>query len=136
MVAFPNSQLVFAGVGVPLSLFNNASFVLIDRWFDIGCVLLQDPIHNISLEVFTQATPIPLELVTSAQARTPPDYTLRWSGLAMTVGEVIERDMPGVNRSDWHVAFTGMSRRDMIYSTALALAGMYQLRLPIKADTI
>ncbi|XP_022110804.1 protein PRRC1-like isoform X2 [Acanthaster planci] len=110
--------------------------LLPEKWYDIGCVLLQDPVYNISLEAFTQATPVPFDLVTSAQSQTPPDYTLRWSGLAVTIGEVIERDMPGVSRADWHVAFTGVSRRDMIYSTALALAGMYQLRLPLKADTI
>ncbi|XP_038072140.1 protein PRRC1-like [Patiria miniata] len=119
-----------------VSIENFIVELLPEKWYDIGCVLLQDPVHNITLETFTQATPVPLDLVTSAQAMTPPDYTLRWSGLAVTIGEVVERDIPGVNRGDWHVALTGVSRRDMIYSTALALAGMYQLRLPLKADTI
>ena len=106
------------------------------RWFDIGCIILQDPVNNITLETFTQATPIPIDLITAAQSQTPPDYSLRWSGLAVTVGEVIESNTPGVNHGDWHVAFTGVSRRDMIYSTALVVAGMYQMRLPLKAETI
>lgn len=65
-----------------------------------------------------------------AQALTPPDYNLRWSGLLVTVGEVLERNVPNVSRTDWHQAFTGMSRRQMIYSAAKALAGMYKQRLP------
>lgn len=65
-----------------------------------------------------------------AQSLTPPDYSLRWSGLLVTVGEVLERNIPNVGRTDWHQAFTGMSRRQMIYSAAKALAGTYKLQLP------
>ena len=65
-----------------------------------------------------------------AQSLTPPDYSLRWSGLLVTVGEVLERNMPNVSHTDWHQAVTGMSRRQMIQSTARALAGMYKQKLP------
>lgn len=65
-----------------------------------------------------------------AQSLTPPDYNLRWSGLLVTVGEVLERNVPNVSRTDWHLAFTGTSRRQMIYSAAKALAGMYKMRFP------
>ena len=65
-----------------------------------------------------------------AQSLTPPDYSLRWSGLLVTVGEVLERNVPNVLRTDWHQAFTGMSRRQMIQSAAKALAGMYKQQLP------
>ncbi|KTF92635.1 hypothetical protein cypCar_00044205, partial [Cyprinus carpio] len=99
-------------------------------WFDIGCLILDDPGNGIHLETFTQATPVALEHVQQAQALTPPDYNLRWSGLLVTVGEVLERNVPNVSRTDWHQAFTGMSRRQMIYSAAKALAGMYKQRLP------
>lgn len=33
------------------------------RWFDIGCLVVEDPVHGIRLEAFTQATPVPLEFV-------------------------------------------------------------------------
>lgn len=33
------------------------------RWFDIGCLIVEDPVHGIHLETFTQATPVPLECV-------------------------------------------------------------------------
>ncbi|XP_063001886.1 LOW QUALITY PROTEIN: protein PRRC1-like [Elgaria multicarinata webbii] len=113
-----------------VSVENFIAELLPDKWFDIGCLIVEDPIHGIHLEAFTQATPVPLEYVQQAQGLTPQDYNLRWSGLLVTVGEVIEKNLLHVNRTDWHVAFTGMSRRQMIYSTAKAIAGMYKQRLP------
>ncbi|CAL8405736.1 unnamed protein product [Arctogadus glacialis] len=101
-----------------------------DKWFDIGCLILEDPGLGVRLEMFTQATPLALEYVQQAQSLTPPDYSLRWSGLLVTVGEVLERNMPNVSHTDWHQAVTGMSRRQMIQSTARALAGMYKQKLP------
>ncbi|XP_036385391.1 protein PRRC1 [Megalops cyprinoides] len=101
-----------------------------DKWFDIGCLILEDPGNGIRIESFTQATPVALEHVQQAQSLTPPDYSLRWSGLLVTVGEVLERNLPHVSRTDWHLVFTGMSRRQMIYSAARALAGMYKQQLP------
>uniref|UniRef100_A0A8C6A4K2 Proline rich coiled-coil 1 n=1 Tax=Marmota marmota marmota TaxID=9994 RepID=A0A8C6A4K2_MARMA len=102
------------------------------RWFDIGCLIVEDPVHGIHLEAFTQATPVPLEFVQQAQSLTPQDYNLRWSGLLVTVGEVLEKSLLNVSRTDWHMAFTGMSRRQMIYSAAKAIAGMYKQRLPLR----
>ncbi|MCJ8742580.1 hypothetical protein PDJAM_G00083680 [Pangasius djambal] len=101
-----------------------------DKWFDIGCLILDDPGNGVHIETFTQTTPVALEHVQQAQSLTPPDYSLRWSGLLVTVGEVLERNMPNVSRTDWHQVFTGMSRRQMIYSAAKALAGTYKLQLP------
>ncbi|NWV69667.1 PRRC1 protein, partial [Malurus elegans] len=104
--------------------------LLPDKWFDIGCLIIEDPIHGIHLEAFTQATPVPLQYVQQAKSLTPQDYNLRWSGLLVTVGEVLEKNVLNVNRTDWHAVFTGMSRRQMIYSAAKALAGMYKQQLP------
>ncbi|NXF79768.1 PRRC1 protein, partial [Sclerurus mexicanus] len=104
--------------------------LLPDKWFDIGCLIIEDPIHGIRLEAFTQATPVPLQYVQQAKSLTPQDYSLRWSGLLVTVGEVLEKSVLNVNRTDWHLVFTGMSRRQMIYSAAKALAGMYKQHLP------
>lgn len=33
------------------------------RWFDMGCLILEDPAHGIHIEVFTQATPLALEVI-------------------------------------------------------------------------
>ncbi|NXP09675.1 PRRC1 protein, partial [Thinocorus orbignyianus] len=113
-----------------VSVENFIEELLPDKWFDIGCLIIEDPIHGIHLEAFTQATPVPLQYVQQAKSLTPQDYNLRWSGLLVTVGEVLEKSVLNVNRTDWHVVFTGMSRRQMIYSAAKALAGMYKQHLP------
>ncbi|XP_036165407.1 protein PRRC1 [Myotis myotis] len=115
---------------IAVSVENFIAELLPDKWFDIGCLIVEDPVHGIHLETFTQATPVPLEFVQQAQSLTPQDYNLRWSGLLVTVGEVLEKSLANVSRTDWHLAFTGMSRRQMIYSAAKAIAGMYKQRLP------
>ncbi|XP_010979319.2 protein PRRC1 [Camelus dromedarius] len=116
-----------------VSVENFIAELLPDKWFDIGCLIVEDPVHGIHLEAFTQATPVPLEFVQQAQSLTPQDYNLRWSGLLVTVGEVLEKSLLNVSRTDWHMTFTGMSRRQMIYSAAKAIAGMYKQRLPPRA---
>nr|KAF6490717.1 proline rich coiled-coil 1 [Molossus molossus] len=115
---------------IAVSVENFIAELLPDKWFDIGCLIVEDPAHGIHLEAFTQATPLPLEFVQQAQSLTPQDYNLRWSGLLVTVGEVLEKSLVNVSRTDWHLTFTGMSRRQMIYSAAKAVAGMYKKRLP------
>ncbi|KFP77399.1 Protein PRRC1 [Acanthisitta chloris] len=122
-----------------VSVENFIEELLPDKWFDIGCLIIEDPIHGIHLEAFTQATPnhdfetlsiTTSQNLTQAKSLTPQDYNLRWSGLLVTVGEVLEKNVVNVNRTDWHMVFTGMSRRQMIYSAAKALAGMYKQQLP------
>ncbi|KAM8743557.1 protein PRRC1 isoform 1-T2 [Acanthopagrus schlegelii] len=113
-----------------VSLENFIAELFPDKWFDIGCLILEDPCHSIRIEVFTQATPLTLDLIQQAQSLTPPDYNLRWSGLIVTVGEVLERSLPNINRTDWHQAMTGMTQRQMIQSAAKALAGIYKQQLP------
>ncbi|CAM9125093.1 unnamed protein product [Lampetra planeri] len=112
-----------------VSLENFIAELFPDKWFDIGCLILDDPGRCIRLEVFTQATPIALEHVQQAQASTPPDYSLRWSGLLVTVGDILERSVPDVSRTDWHLAVTGMTQRQMIHNGAKALAGIYKQQL-------
>ncbi|XP_051268303.1 protein PRRC1 [Dicentrarchus labrax] len=113
-----------------VSLENFIAELFPDKWFDIGCLILEDPGHSIRIEVFTQATPVALDHAQQAQSLTPPDYSLRWSGLIVTVGEVLERNLPNINRTDWHQAMTGMTQRQMIQSAAKALAGIYKQQLP------
>ncbi|XP_041815965.1 protein PRRC1 [Chelmon rostratus] len=113
-----------------VSLENFIAELFPDKWFDIGCLILEDPGLSIHIEVFTQATPLALDIVQQAQSLTPPDYSLRWSGLIVTVGEVLERSLANINRTDWHQAMTGMTQRQMIQSAAKALAGIYKQQLP------
>ncbi|GAA6227226.1 protein PRRC1 isoform X1 [Lates japonicus] len=113
-----------------VSLENFIAELFPDKWFDMGCLILEDPGYSIRIEVFTQATPLALDHVQQAQSLTPSDYSLRWSGLTVPVGEVLERSLPNINRADWHQTMTGMTQRQMIQSAAKALAGIYKQQLP------
>uniref|UniRef100_A0ABI7YTA3 Non-canonical purine NTP phosphatase/PRRC1 domain-containing protein n=1 Tax=Felis catus TaxID=9685 RepID=A0ABI7YTA3_FELCA len=48
---------------IAVSVENFIAELLPDKWFDIGCLIVEDPAHGIHLETFTQATPVPLEFV-------------------------------------------------------------------------
>ncbi|XP_007542486.1 protein PRRC1 isoform X2 [Poecilia formosa] len=100
-----------------------------EKWFDIGCLILEDPGHGICLEVFTQATPLTLDHIQQAHSLTPPDYSLRWSGLVVTVGEILERSLPNISRTDWHKSVTGLSQHHIIQCAAKVLAGLYKQQL-------
>ncbi|XP_071587889.1 protein PRRC1 isoform X2 [Heliangelus exortis] len=49
-----------------VSVENFIEELLPDMWFDIGCLIIEDPVHGIHLEAFTQATPVPLQYVQQA----------------------------------------------------------------------
>lgn len=103
--------------------------ILPDRWYDISCIVLKDPANNIQLEVFSQATPVPSDYIELAKEQTSSDYSLRWSGLAITIGQVINQQLPTVAPGDWHLHFTGISRQQMLYLACKSLAGLYKQRL-------
>ncbi|KAL4227403.1 Protein prrc1 [Mactra antiquata] len=104
--------------------------MLPDRWYEMSCLILQDPQHRIDLQTFSQPSPIPAEYILKAQDRTPKDYPLRWSGLAVTIGQVIEEDLPHIGHVDWQNGIVGVSRKESLYLAAKSLAYMYKQRLP------
>ncbi|KAL3865794.1 hypothetical protein ACJMK2_043148 [Sinanodonta woodiana] len=104
--------------------------LLPDRWYEMSCLVLKDSEHRIDLQVFSQPTPIPAEYILTAQDRTPSDYPLRWSGLAVSIGYVIEEAQPHIGHADWQTALIGISRRESLYLAAKSLAYMYKQRLP------
>lgn len=68
-------------------------FKILFRWFDVGLLMLSDPIRNITLKSFTQMTFIPLQIITSLESDTPKDYEKRGTGFAMTVGAAMSRNL-------------------------------------------
>lgn len=100
------------------------------RWYDVSCMMLSDPANNITLHTFSQATPVSPEYVQQAQSETPLDYNLAWSGLAVTVGQVIHRHNAAIDPSDWHAHCAGVSRADTLRLAAKQLAFLYKQRLP------
>ncbi|CAF3493514.1 unnamed protein product [Rotaria socialis] len=112
-----------------VSIENFIAELVPDMYFDLGYVLLSDPLNSIELHLFTQAIPIPIEYVYQARDRTPADYPLKWSGYMVTIGEILHSQLPFVNPEDWHEMMSGTSRRDIIYATCKSLAYMYKQRL-------
>lgn len=104
--------------------------MLPDRWYEMSCLVLQDPMHRIDLQTFSQPSPIPAEYILKAQDRTPADYPLRWLGLAVTIGQVIEETLPHIGHADWQNGIVGVSRRESLLLAAKSLAYMYKQRLP------
>ena len=105
-----------------------------DHWFDVACILLDDPENNIKFEVFSLAVPVDADIIADMQKATPTDYDLRWSGLAVTIGETMQKRLPWVTPTDWHKALTGQSRRDILYSASLVLVELYKRRLPERTN--
>lgn len=104
--------------------------ILPDRWFEMSCLLLKDSSHGIEVQTFSQPTHIPTEYVLTAQDQTPSDYPLRWSGLAKTIGEVIETAKPHIGHADWQRVLSGVSRQESLRLAALSLASIYKQKLP------
>lgn len=96
-----------------------------NKWFDVGVLVLSDPARGITLETFTQLTPVPAAVVALAQEDTPAEYPLRWSGLSVTIGSIMANNLQ-VPHSEWHQALSGVSRREMILLSAKVLAGLYK----------
>lgn len=104
--------------------------MLPDRWYEMSCLVLQDPQHRIDLQTFSQPSPIPAEYILKVQDRTPKDYPLRWAGLGVTIGQIVEEENPHIGHVNWQSAIVGVSRRESLFLAAKSLAYMYQKRLP------
>ncbi|ESP03319.1 hypothetical protein LOTGIDRAFT_171554 [Lottia gigantea] len=104
--------------------------LLPDKWFEMSCIVLQDPVKKIQLQTFSQPTPVPTEYVLTAQDQTPADYPLRWAGLSVSIGSVIEGANPHIGHVDWQKALTGVGRRESLTLALTALAYLYLQKLP------
>lgn len=109
--------------------------------------MLDDPKRDLTLQTFTQMTPIPVSIVDIAKQDTPEDYPQIASGFAVTIGSLMARNLQvstskylllfstttvdlllllQVHHSEWHLAATGVSRREQLLLTSKALAGIYK----------
>jgi len=106
-----------------------------DLWLDLSCLLLTDPARKISLQAFTQPTPVDARFVGKLKDGTPSDYPKQWSGFAVTIGSVMSEEL-GVAHTTWQKAVTGVSREELLLPAARALAGLYRRELQAKVDTV
>uniref|UniRef100_A0A1B6C033 Non-canonical purine NTP phosphatase/PRRC1 domain-containing protein n=1 Tax=Clastoptera arizonana TaxID=38151 RepID=A0A1B6C033_9HEMI len=64
-----------------------------DRWYDVGAIVLSDVSRGLSLELFTQLTPVPTAIVTLSQEDTPADYPFANTGFAVTIGSLMGKNL-------------------------------------------
>ncbi|XP_014224666.1 protein PRRC1-A-like isoform X1 [Trichogramma pretiosum] len=116
------NSLVTADIPL-ISIENFLLEVAQDKWFDLGVILLDDPKQNINLQIFTQMTPVPSQIVETAQESTPENYSK--DGFSVTVGNLMGVNLQ-VSHTEWHHALTGVSRKELIFLAAQSLAGIYK----------
>ncbi|XP_031780553.1 protein PRRC1 isoform X2 [Nasonia vitripennis] len=105
-----------------------------DKWYDLGVIILEDVKQKINLQTFTQMTPVPSQIVETAQESTPKDYSK--DGLAVTIGSLMGANLQ-VSHTEWHSALTGVSRKDIVFLAAQSLAGIYKNTInPIKTPSV
>lgn len=96
-----------------------------DKWFDVGAVVLSDVARGVTLESFTQMTPVPAAIVVMAQEETPPEYLTSAKGFRIPIGSLMASNLH-VHPSEWHQAMTGVSRREMILLAARSMVNIYK----------
>ena len=62
-------------------------------WFEMNCLLLEDPVRNISIQTFSQPLTIPAVAVARMRNCTTESYPLRQSGFAVTVGQAVAEEL-------------------------------------------
>nr|CAH0112649.1 unnamed protein product [Daphnia galeata] len=111
-------QPVVAVEGFVVELFT-------DNWFEMNCLLLEDPVRNICVQVFSQPLMVPANAIARMRSCTTDSYPLRQSGFAVTVGQAVAEEF-NVSATEWQVALTGISRRDILLLAAKTLASSYK----------
>jgi len=106
-----------------------------DIWIDMSCLVLSDPLRNITLQSFSQPTNIPAPVVEKLKAGTPDNYPKQWSGFAVTIGQVMGEEL-SVPPSAWQEAVTGLHRRRLLAQAGEALAGMYRRAIQAKVEDV
>ena len=54
------------------------------------CICLDDPSRKLQVETFSQAIALPGDVVKKLEELTPSTYSLRWSGLSVTLIDVLQ----------------------------------------------
>lgn len=66
--------------------------LIVYSWFEMNCLLLEDPVRNISIQVFSQPLMVPVNAITRMRNCTTDSYPLRQTGFAVTVGQAVSEE--------------------------------------------
>lgn len=89
------------------------------QWYDIGCILLQDPLLKEDEEIilFTQTTPVSHECIQALES----------SAWSQTVGHFYSQKL-NIPHDTWQEVIGGIPRRNLLTTTATSLAKVYKDR--------
>lgn len=62
-------------------------------WFEMSCLLLEDPVRNVTLHAYTQPLMVPSRAVARMQNCTTDSYPLVKTGFAITVGQAVADEL-------------------------------------------
>ncbi|KAI1285838.1 Protein PRRC1 [Halotydeus destructor] len=96
-----------------------------DHWYDIGCIVLDEPLSGSKFVTYTQATPIAVEHIKELKSNTPDSYPLKSTGFTVTIGQLLSQKLD-VNHENWHEEVCGVNRKSVIYLAACALARIFK----------
>lgn len=99
-----------------------------NSWYEISCLFLEDPVLGIKLETFTQTTNVPSECVNQLRFETPNDYNYKNTGFAIPLHHVMCEKLK-TSKTEWHQAWSGISRKELLYLAACSLAHLYKNRV-------
>jgi hypothetical protein len=86
-------------------------------WFDQTCIMLKDTMHNIDITVFTEAIPVPIELINRLKQSQSDNYPLKWSGFSMGLRE---------NNVNWYETVFGMQQKTLVANSLKTLAAIFK----------
>lgn len=99
--------------------------IMPQKWYDLGLVLLDDNLKECQLETYTQMVPVPTGIVQIAETETPSDYAHKSTGYSVTIGSLMAKNLE-TDHSEWQMALSGVSRRQMILTAAKVIANLYK----------
>ena len=69
------------------------------------CICLDDPSRKLQVETFSQAIALPGDVVKKLEELTPSTYSLRWSGLSVTLIDVLQSNWTNflAGKIEYHV---------------------------------
>ncbi|CAB4001848.1 PRRC1 [Paramuricea clavata] len=102
--------------------------IMPEMWFGMLCLCLDDSSQKLEVETFSQALALPNDVLKKLEELTPSTYSLRWSGLSVSLADVLQ--------SNWTNFLAGVPKRQVVTLAAKTLAGQYRETVQRNASLI
>ncbi|KAJ8978932.1 hypothetical protein NQ317_002993 [Molorchus minor] len=107
----------------PSVAIENVLLLQANNWFDLSILLLKDKEKQISIQILTQATPVPVEKILKEIETEKLEYK------ALSTEEKIGTYLQ--TKPNWQLTVTGLSRKEILLQAGKALVKMYKDQLSL-----